>query len=165
MGFDFHDILLNTERSFGIAISFQDPELPEALRTVGSFYDLILKRLDGEKSRGEVAPLANDALRHALAAVTSVEIDTIEPSTPLFKLLPIYRGRAAWKRLEENLGLRLPLLEMPDGDSLLMFLATLIVGIVSLAGAGIPSGLFVVAVELIIMFWLTKPFKVCFPSR
>ena len=164
MGVDFLDILMRVERQFGISIPNRDPELSNA-QTVGGFYDLILRRLAPDKPEGRITSLAYDSLRQALASVSGADIASIKASTDLSALLPVAGRRVAWKRLESQLGLRLPRLGLPGGVSLVMALITMIIGIVVGRTEGIAAGLMVFAIVIAIAIQLAKPLSVCFPTR
>jgi acyl carrier protein len=112
MGLDTVELIMEVEESFGIGIP--DAEA-ERIRTVGELYRHVLAKL-GDPMRGTPGCLSAAAfyrLRRQLMSGFRIERRRIRPGSAMDDLIPKSKRGAAWQRLGEGLGWRLPALVRP----------------------------------------------------
>jgi len=110
MGLDGVELVLEAEESFGITLA--DDEMPKIV-TVGQFYDAIMRELPSPEKKFCLSAVTFHKLRQALLTVTSRRRAEIRPGTCLDTLLPRRRRKAAWRKIQQLSGLRLPRLRLP----------------------------------------------------
>src|SRR5690349_14886079 len=111
MGMDSVELVMEAEEAFGIR--FADDEGLK-IRTVGEFYEVILRKLPPAVPRRCLTAAVFYRVRRALTATTNVARQEIRPATRLAPLLPADRRKHVWKELERRLDLRLPSLTSPS---------------------------------------------------
>ena len=110
MGLDGVEIILAVEDHFSLDI--EDEEASKVM-TVGDLRDLVVARLqEGRSQRAPLHAATFHRVRRALMRALPCSRVEIRPDTSQDSLLPTDR-RAAWRRLSENLHLRLLRLERP----------------------------------------------------
>ena len=115
MGLDLIELVLDVEKSFDI--SLEDDEVAQIV-TVGQFCDLVVGKTSGVKLPDCPAAKAFYRLRQCLILVLGFARKDVRPSTTTLALVPFWRRRRIWKRLERELGLKMPLLVNQAGIQL-----------------------------------------------
>lgn len=112
MGLDAAEILMEIEEEFDITIA--EEEFPY-FRTLGSLHDYLLEKCGVRKRPDCPTRSAFYRLRRAVAKVCDVEPHTLRPDTEALPLLGRWQRKRTWRRIEEELGLKLPELENRAG--------------------------------------------------
>ena len=119
MGLDTVETVMEIEEEFDLAIPDNDAQ---EIETIGDLYRYVLGRLGINYEPGATPltpavpgePCPNvvvfHRLRRSLMDVCGITRRAVKPSTELTDLLPISRREDDWLRLEQSLGVRLPLL-------------------------------------------------------
>jgi hypothetical protein len=115
MGLDLVELVLDVEQSFGI--SLDDDDVAQIV-SVGQFYDLVVRKTSGIRSPNCPTAKAFYRLRQSLVSVPRIARSKIRPSTPMSALLPHWHRLRVWKRLEIDLGLKIPPLVNQAGTSI-----------------------------------------------
>jgi len=182
MGLDFVEIVLDTEKTFGVELSEEDIEqLPrEGDITVGDLYSLVLKKLHlRDVGRHDVRLNYHlwEGIRRVIESVTNVPLERIQLKTPLETLFPRETRRATWEALRRASPYRIPTLDYPKVVRRLgLTLAAAVVlieqlGIWPIAGPkwlwpvlGI-LGIWMVSETYLKVLWICAPLRTSFPSR
>jgi acyl carrier protein len=106
---DLLELVMEIEDEFKIKIPDEDAEL---ICTTGQAYEYIARRLEGQ--RGEVCLSAASfyRLRRAIMAVCAAGRSAVCPKAPLERFISLDRRREVWKRLSDELQLKLPPLQV-----------------------------------------------------
>ena len=100
------------EQVFGITLPLAETA---PIRTVGSFYELVLSKVSGQKLEdGCLRSLTFYRLRRALMVACGVPRAMTTLNAKLSDLLPANSRRTQWSKLGRELGLALPILEYPS---------------------------------------------------
>jgi hypothetical protein len=112
MGLEVVEFVMEIEEKFGISIP--DNEVVYFC-TLGQMHDYLLEKCAGRKRSDNPAHAAFDRLRPVLNKVLGVDPEALSPNTPLLPLLGTWWRQQKWKRLQKELGLKLPSLENRAG--------------------------------------------------
>jgi hypothetical protein len=173
--FDFSDewcfLVEDLQNSFGVC--FDEGELGKVER-VGELYSLLLAKL-GDRPRGEdLDAVAGRLLSESLQRLTPETAASIHQSSYLKNLLPWWKRRGLWERLQADCRLMLPPLERSRWVGRLIFPVSLLAAIWGAVGQVWPAtgdglqqtgGGFSIWLAFTIAFvYLTKFLKTQFPS-
>lgn len=141
---DAEDLLPIIESSFGI--TFSGNELIH-ITNFGELCDLITNKIQQEHSDGCTSQQAFYKLREAISFVLKIDKNAISTESRLSELLPAENRRINVYKLEENLGVKLNILEPPQwlGGTLGFLFLLSLVGIFFNWQIGLPVLLFSVA--------------------
>src|SRR5581483_328919 len=109
-GEDTCDLLRTIEASFGI--EFSDAELISS-RTIRELGECISRKLKQPISDRCLNAVVFNQLRHAFVNLFDTPRVSIDPQTPLRKLMPWIARRRQWRLIQDHLGLVLPDLRWP----------------------------------------------------
>lgn len=105
MGLDAVEILMDIEEEFGISIA--EEEVPH-FRTMGSLHDYLLEKCGVRKRPDCPTRSAFYRLRRAVAEVFRLDPRTLRPKTEVLPLIGRWHRQRTWRRIEKELGLKLP---------------------------------------------------------
>jgi hypothetical protein len=133
-GFDSVELVIAVEDCFKISIPDTDAE---RIQTVGQFADYVAGRVGAVDDQGNVRCLTATAFyraRRKLMSAAWVERSDIRPDTPIELFLNPAHRRAAWKRLGEVLGVKLPGLRHSGLEALAsgLFFLLLVCGLIAM---------------------------------
>jgi hypothetical protein len=172
---DFSDewcfLIEDLQNSFGVR--FDEGELGEVAR-VGKLYSLLLTKL-GEQPMGEdLEAVAVRLLSQSLQRLTPETAACLNASSSLKNLLPWWKRRSLWERLQADCRFVLPPLERSRWVGRLIFPVSLLAAIWGAAGQVWPAtgegvqrtggGFSIWLAFTIALVYLTKPLKTQFPS-
>lgn len=130
MGLETVEIILDTEERFGIEIP--DDEASQ-VRTVGEFYDLVLRKLAVPSAASCLTAMAFYRLRRAFVEVMGIDRRQFHPQRPWRDLVPVRQTRRIWPALAAACGLRMPPLIRPDSLTIALVWAGIAVFVGGLA--------------------------------
>jgi hypothetical protein len=138
MGLDLIEFVLDVEQSFGISLDGDDVA---QIVTVGQFYDLVVRNTSGVRSPNCPTANAFHRLRQSLVSVLGIARNSIRPSMLTLRVLPFWKRRSIWRRLEADIGLKMPPLVNQAGIGIAWALAIIVP--VSFLVVAISTGVFV----------------------
>jgi acyl carrier protein len=169
MGLDMVELVVRVEETFHITIKDEEAE---KITTVGALYECVLGKLGETEVTGCLSLAAFHRLRRALMSRFAVPRNSVRLEARVTDLIPPRARREQWRRLGEELGLKLPRLARPRWLAYGIFLAPLVaLGAVAVSSARgsfeSPSARSLFAGA--ILFWasaalLTAPFATRIPS-
>ncbi len=168
MGLELVEVILRTEREFGIYIP---DDTVEKLETVGDLYEYVVAFRAEAKGRPAEVSLAK--IREVVSSTTSAELDSIHASTRLDSLLPCDIRRSVWKRLNQVVPAHIPSLRLkwclgPIIALLLIPAGIYIGGKVAADTDIVVSALSIIASVALLwtcFFFASRPFATSFPRR
>lgn len=110
MGLDSVEILVNVENAFGITISNFEAE---KITTVGDIHTVVWRSVQGRQSMRCKLQQLYYKLRYTLANKFRVAKDDIKPDASLNDIFPSINRRSLYRKLEDELQLKLPPLVLP----------------------------------------------------
>ncbi|MEM6265793.1 MAG: hypothetical protein AAGI38_25045 [Bacteroidota bacterium] len=119
---DLMEMIIRVEASF--AVKFEDEELAR-ISKFGELCDLTKHKITLKDTGGCTSQQAFYKLRNSLVDVLGVDKHLITPSTPLSDLLPGNNRKASIQQLEQELGMKLPILRPPHVVTTLLSLLLL----------------------------------------
>jgi len=105
MGLDVVEILMEVEEEFDVTIA--EEEVLQ-FRTLGSMHDYLLEKCGVRKRPDCPTRSAFYRVRRAVAEICHVEPKTLRPDTEILPLIGRWHRRRTWRRIEKELGLKLP---------------------------------------------------------
>lgn len=127
MGLDSVEILVNVENAFGITISNYEAE---KIYTVGDIHNIVWRNIQGRQSMRCRSQQLFYKLRYILINRYKVPSEAIEPDASLNNIFPKKNRRLKYHKLQKELQLKLPELELPVIWGRVLF----IMGFVLIAG-------------------------------
>ncbi len=112
MGFDFLEVVLEVEDSFGIKIP---DEVAGDIETVGQLYEFVLAaRPSCETARGCLSSATFRMIRRAICSTPQLTSMRLRPRDSVRSIMPRSGRRQFWNRLQQELDLRFPRLVRPE---------------------------------------------------
>ncbi len=162
MGLELVELVLAVEDTYGLKLADKDAQ---TLDTAGKLYDYILTHRFQGVQDGCLSSIAFHKLRRALISILHVSREDVRVCTRVRTLIPT-RRRQAWRRLQQDLGLRLPRLRRPAWATSIAALAAL--GSALFLGvwfASVLAGLAVFGALGYLLFRATEPLAVELPPE
>lgn len=126
MGLDSVELLMEVENAFNIRIPNEEAE---KIITVGDFYNTVWRHLEGRHIDKCHSQSLFYTLRTSLSQTYGWHPAELKLSDPPNELFPLIGRRQTYKAFEQQLGLQLPALELPDPWSdLLLWTGLLLIG-------------------------------------